>query len=414
MGEYSQKWYHFQFFNGFILPIFIKSRAMIKRFLRSKDTDAYLEIRSVRRFWNFMFNDTTIISGINVSSTTCGVKSVNSIMEGLEFEVPIYIFTPENFDDKKPTMFYYHGGGWSNCSVQTHFKMCQSIAKILNIRVISPNYRLAPEHAYPTPLNDCFFSTIKLIEKLKITDFILSGDSAGGNLAVAVGIKMSQSNNFKPLLIAPVYGSFNMFNFSTSSFKNENFPTLKRSRVIAAMQMYGCGKIDAHVTELIKKDKFHNLFETEVGRLLIKNSCLKEKYHEVQNREFSSSGYQNAVTSKLVKNILDPCFHILGAEDKLLRELLDNTKVGIIVQYCEHDVIRDDSLILLERLRSLKSDKLVEEVRAVGGVHAMFQICTYGLSKKAPLSRYFGGKMLKRADFAFEDWTKAVQKAINS
>ena len=151
---------------------------------------------------------------------------------------------------------------------------------------------------------------------------------------------------------------------------------LKRSRVIAAMQMYGSGQIDAHVTELIKKDKFHHLFETEVGRQLIKNSCLKEKYHEVQNREFSS-GYQNAVTSKLVKNILDPCFHILGADDKLLRELLDNTKVGIIVQYCEHDVIRDDSLILLERLRNLKSDKLVEEVRAVGGVHAMFQICTY-------------------------------------
>ena len=107
------------------------------------------------------------------------------------------------------------------------FKLCQSIAKVLNIRVISPNYRLAPEHPYPTPLNDCYFSTIKLIEKLKITDFILSGDSAGGNLAVAVGIKMTQSKNYTPLLIAPVYGSFNMFNFSTSSMKNENFPTLK-------------------------------------------------------------------------------------------------------------------------------------------------------------------------------------------
>ena len=130
-SEYSQKWYHFQFFNAFVLPIFIKVRAMIKRFLRSKDTDAYLEIRSVRRLWNFMFNDTTIIPGINVSSTTCGVKSENSIMEGLEFEVPIYIFTPENFDDQRPTMFYYHGGGWSNCSVQTHRQMLINI--ILNL-----------------------------------------------------------------------------------------------------------------------------------------------------------------------------------------------------------------------------------------------------------------------------------------
>jgi len=292
--------------------------------------------------------------------------------------------------------------------------LCQSIAKVLDIRVISPEYRLAPEHPFPTPLNDCYLSTISLIKQLKIDNFILSGDSAGANLAVAVGIKMAQSKDLQPFLIVPIYGSFNMFNFSTSSFKDEDFPTLKRSRVMAAMQMYGCGKVDAYVTELIDKDEFHNLFEIENGRQLIKNSCLEKNYYGFQNREFSSSFNQTEVTRKLVKNILDPCFHILGADDKLLRQLLDNTKVGIIVQYCEHDVIRDDSVILLERLRNLKTDKLVEAIEAVGGVHAMFQICSYGLSESAPLSRYFGHKMLKKADYAFEDWAKAVLKTVNS
>jgi len=99
-SEHSQKWYYFQFFNSFIIPLLNKFRALIKRLTCSKDTDTFKEIKSVRQLWNFMFNDSTITPGLTVTATKCSVKSENSTTESPEFEVPIYIITPETYDDQ--------------------------------------------------------------------------------------------------------------------------------------------------------------------------------------------------------------------------------------------------------------------------------------------------------------------------
>jgi len=87
----------------------------------------------------------------------------------------------------KPTslVVFYHGGGWVIGSIDD----CDFIARFMiektNCAAVLVDYRLAPEHPYPTPLDDAWDGLVwsaKEAERLKVP-LIVAGDSAGGNLA---------------------------------------------------------------------------------------------------------------------------------------------------------------------------------------------------------------------------------------
>lgn len=89
--------------------------------------------------------------------------------------------------DGKPTslVVFYHGGGWVIGSIDD----CDFIARFMiektNCAALLVEYRLAPEHPYPAPLDDCWDGLLfaaKEAERLKVP-IVLAGDSAGGNLA---------------------------------------------------------------------------------------------------------------------------------------------------------------------------------------------------------------------------------------
>lgn len=58
-------------------------------------------------------------------------------------------------DDQRRLVIYIHGGGWclGNAMTQPYDSLCSSLSRQLNWRVLSINYRLAPEHPFPTPAN---------------------------------------------------------------------------------------------------------------------------------------------------------------------------------------------------------------------------------------------------------------------
>jgi acetyl esterase len=55
-----------------------------------------------------------------------------------------------------PAAVFYHGGGWIMGSLPADDIFCRMIARDLGHVVLSVDYRLAPEHPYPTPVNDCY------------------------------------------------------------------------------------------------------------------------------------------------------------------------------------------------------------------------------------------------------------------
>ena len=96
-----------------------------------------------------------------------------------------------NHHRDRGALVYFHGGGWVIGSLDTHDDVCRKLALALDHPVISVDYRLAPEHPFPTPLDDCV-SAVKWIHaharELGIDPdrLAVGGDSAGGNLAAVV------------------------------------------------------------------------------------------------------------------------------------------------------------------------------------------------------------------------------------
>ncbi|AOZ50624.1 esterase [Chromobacterium vaccinii] len=90
----------------------------------------------------------------------------------------------------QPAIVFAHGGGWCLCSLELYDNPCRALANASQCVVLSVDYRLAPEHRFPAPLED-FYSGVAWVfaqaERLGIDParIAVGGDSAGGNLAAA-------------------------------------------------------------------------------------------------------------------------------------------------------------------------------------------------------------------------------------
>jgi epsilon-lactone hydrolase len=81
---------------------------------------------------------------------------------------------------------YFHGGGYFFCSLDTHRAACGYLARRSKARVLSVDYRLAPEHAYPAAVDDALAWWQELLSQgMNPNEVVFAGDSAGGGLALA-------------------------------------------------------------------------------------------------------------------------------------------------------------------------------------------------------------------------------------
>jgi acetyl esterase len=140
------------------------------------------------------------------------------IVGGDNYRIEARLYSPFEINDNR-IILYLHGGGWMQGNTETHDSLCREIAETLHAEVIAVNYRLAPEHPFPVPLEDVFSAYAWCCEHYKDREIIISGDSAGGNLAAALCIKLEEeSYATKPSLQILFYPSLSN-DFSRESFK---------------------------------------------------------------------------------------------------------------------------------------------------------------------------------------------------
>ncbi|MGA8513622.1 MAG: alpha/beta hydrolase [Burkholderiaceae bacterium] len=92
-----------------------------------------------------------------------------------------------------PVLLYLHGGGFTIGSVQTHDILCRELARLSGAAVLSLDYRLAPEYAFPTAVHDAWDTLQWLAGQgaalgLDTTRLAVGGDSAGGTLAAVCAL----------------------------------------------------------------------------------------------------------------------------------------------------------------------------------------------------------------------------------
>lgn len=105
----------------------------------------------------------------------------------------------------KGIILYLHGGGWNIGSPGTHQPLCRMMAKETGCKVISVDYRLAPEAPFPAAADDCWAAYRAVREQAGTLPVFLSGDSAGGNLAAVVTCRTIQRKSKKPDGLALFY-----------------------------------------------------------------------------------------------------------------------------------------------------------------------------------------------------------------
>jgi len=112
------------------------------------------------------------------------------------FEVPVRLYAPS--DEQLPVLIYFHGGGFTIGNLSTHDTLCRTLSHLAHCAVLSVNYRLAPEHQFPTAHEDAWdavqwMATQSAELGLDCTRLALGGDSAGGTLAAACALEARQS-----------------------------------------------------------------------------------------------------------------------------------------------------------------------------------------------------------------------------
>lgn len=112
------------------------------------------------------------------------------------------ITTPKS--DPERILLYFHGGGFSFCSPESHYSLVSYLADITEMTVFVPDYRLGPENKFPAQLEDGLKSYLFLLNNMKYSSsqIAIGGDSAGGNLALTTLLKLKEKNFELPACLA--------------------------------------------------------------------------------------------------------------------------------------------------------------------------------------------------------------------
>lgn len=114
--------------------------------------------------------------------------------------IPVSVYIPrQKFPgrDRLPVLIFFHGGGWTLGSTAVYDPIIRKLASEIPAIVVSPDYRLAPEHPFPAAVHDCFSTFQWVLEHISKyggdpSCIIVSGDSAGGNLATVTARKAKE------------------------------------------------------------------------------------------------------------------------------------------------------------------------------------------------------------------------------
>jgi acetyl esterase len=158
-------------------------------------------------------------------------------------DVPCIIDSPDSPSGALPIVVYYHGGGLMLLGAEEFQPLCTALAARAECIVVNVDYRLAPEHPFPQPLDDAYAAYLWTCEHA--TEFggdpgrvAVAGDSAGAYLATAVCLDARAKSGPQPIHQMLVYPDIDMTNRSESMLTVDAFVNFD---MISGMHAAHCG-----------------------------------------------------------------------------------------------------------------------------------------------------------------------------
>jgi len=122
---------------------------------------------------------------------------IDETIPGPVEEIRIRVIRPKGIVEPRPTVLYFHGGAFALGNLDSHEGQARRIANLTNSVVINVDYRLAPEHQFPAPIEDAVAAYEWVLDNIEkyggdSNRIGLAGDSAGGNIALVTATILAQ------------------------------------------------------------------------------------------------------------------------------------------------------------------------------------------------------------------------------
>ncbi|KAM6979448.1 arylacetamide deacetylase-like 4 [Aplochiton taeniatus] len=268
--------------------------------------------------------------------------------------VPVRVYEPRAAPSKglRRGLVYFHGGGWIMGSVDTADELCRHIAKEAAATVVSVGYRLAPEHRYPAPLDDCeaatchFLATAAAELGVDPQRVAVGGDSAGANLATALCQRLAKREDghlASPCAQVLIYPALQMADFNLPSYQqNHSVPVLSRGRAVFYFLQYLNGDV-AVCQDVLEARHVHaerrQRYQQWLAPANLPPESMARGYRRPPDFDYDGEVYH------IVKAGLGPEVSPLLVDDEVIRR-----SPPTFVLTCEYDVLRDDGMLYRKRL----------------------------------------------------------------
>ena len=170
-------------------------------------TDIHPELRSAARFIPRSLISRRTLPVIRRLTGLQRPRTDDVTVLTLESGIGVRLYRPAGTATATPALLWIHGGGYVIGSAAQDDLLCRRFVKELGITVAAVDYRLAPEHPYPAPLEDCY-TALEWLARLPGVDpdrIAIGGASAGGGLCAALALLARDRDGVKPVFQVLVY-----------------------------------------------------------------------------------------------------------------------------------------------------------------------------------------------------------------
>ncbi|KAM4627290.1 arylacetamide deacetylase [Polymixia lowei] len=277
--------------------------------------------------------------------------------------VEVVLYQPKQLDGAtqlRRAVIYLHGGGWclGSSLMSPYDLLARQMVTELNAVVLSVEYRLAPAHHFPVPYEDVYRVVKHFLQKGVLAQYsvdpgriAVSGDSAGGNLAAAVSQQLQQEPGQKVHLKvqALLYPVLQALDLNTPSYQqNQDMPILPRTLMVRFWSEYFTS--DKALFRAMMANTHNSLESASLLKFVNWSAFLPESYWRRYNYStpavMQGAGEESAEMDGPSRSIADPRASPLLVPDSTLRSL---PKAYVLT--CEYDVLRDDGIMYVTRLR---------------------------------------------------------------
>jgi acetyl esterase/lipase len=180
-----------------------------------------------------------------VAELSDSVQITNHYIPGADqSEMLIKVYRPNSPDTKRrPALLWIHGGGYVLGHPDADDALCQQFVQAADCVVLSPDYRLAPEHPFPAAIEDCYAALTWLagaVDEWSIdaSRIAIGGASAGGGLAAALALLARDRSGPAICFQMPLYPMIDERNETPSSYEIVHPSVWNRANNAAAWRMY--------------------------------------------------------------------------------------------------------------------------------------------------------------------------------